>query len=415
MVERLTVNLGVLRQTAPPRLAEAALLAALLAGLFWMPLVVLLLAIAMSVVIQGRHYKWLFLGSSCLLFLVLNLSKAVEGDLIYYLALQQYLTDRPIETLLSQDELKMVSNSYRTTELGFYGTLWLLTNVLGLDQLAIPLMAIMGVYVPTFLGLLLIGRAAGWNERLILAIATFTFFVALNFVQTTHLLRQYISSGILFLGFALYIVGHKRAALICALAACTVHNATFLLVSELLLLAGLLPYERRGEWGFGKLLRALVALMVIGASIIAVVIFNPDYLTAANGEISAWHYAVVGGFGALVYLYTRFVPVQQGFFYYSGLAFVATFLTSVGFFLLGLELLAFRYFVYLEWLYGLIVGAVLVSMQRGHRALRFIATSALSLAGAALFVLRVSRSPWEYGSGGTGLFLSDFFSVLGWF
>jgi hypothetical protein len=84
---------------------------------------------------------------------------------------------------------------------------------------------------------------------------------------------------------------------------------------------------------------------------------------------------------------------------------------SLGFFFLGLALDALRYFVYLEWLYGLMVGAMIFAWFRNSPGLRVMTRFAVSLAAAAILVGRIATSEWMYGPGDNYLLNWDFLQV----
>ena len=47
--------------------------------------------------------------------------------------------------------------------------------------MAVTLTATIGIYIPTFMALVTIGRAENWSRGLVIAVALFTFFAGINF------------------------------------------------------------------------------------------------------------------------------------------------------------------------------------------------------------------------------------------
>jgi hypothetical protein len=97
--------------------------------------------------------------------------------------------------------------------------------------------------------------------------------------------------------------------------------------------------------------------------------------------------------------------------YYARLISLVIFIVSLAFFLAGMSIFALRYFAYLEWLYGLMVGGVMFAMFRIRPALQVFSRFAVSLAAGAIFLVRVNASEWQYGPGNNNLLSWDFFQV----
>jgi hypothetical protein len=78
---------------------------------------------------------------------------------------------------------------------------------------------------------------------------------------------------------------------------------------------------------------------------------------------------------------------------------------------LEFRLFALRYFAYLEWLYGLMLGAILFNLFRDRPALKTFTRFAVALAAAAILTVRVGVSEWTYGPGDNYLLEWDYFEV----
>ena len=353
-----------------------------------------------AAVIPGRAANRVFLLATCLLFTILNITKELAGDLANYVAVAQYLANRPFTTLFNSYELAPITGSYRMTEIGFHGTLWLLSNIVDSGRFLIAIGATLGIYVPVFFALAIIGRSEGWNDREFLVIAFFVFFAAINFTQTTHLLRQYISSALVFLAFALFVSARVYWALLVTIGACLVHNGTGLLVGDLAILAVLFPRGRisgMGLWSIG--LRLLSASIVLGASVGLIFLQQLQHVGLPEGTITIWHYLLIGSFFIVSLCCDRKgCPVSPAN-YYSRLAFVVIFTISLAFFVLNVHLLALRYFDYTECLFGLLLANILRSMSRERLLSMLLSYWAVCAASAMIIFWRVYVAPWDYGTG----------------
>jgi hypothetical protein len=389
-----------------------AVLAAASAIFFWHPLGLLMMACLLAVITPTSDFKWLFVVSACALFMILNVSRLVDGDMLIYVRVQEYMAQKPLYALFDKQELQLLSNTYRVTEMGFYAPLWLMSLVIPDAKTAVAFAATLGVYVPTFLGVVLIGKSENWSKGAILTAAFFTFFAGINFVQSTHLIRQYISTAFVFYAFALFIAKRNRWAAMVALGACTIHNGTAPL---LLLLAGvcwLFRYRegpRMGPGGF--IIRTAGALVLMASMMLVIPIVQGEFFKEDIPNIHLGHFMVVGAFLIIAQFAIQMQHLRFRSLYYARLLALLIYIVSLGFFLAGLPLFALRYFAYLEWLYGLMVGGVMFALFRNRPGLRVFSRFAVSLAAAAIFIGRVGASEWTYGPGNNNLLSWDFFEV----
>lgn len=389
-----------------------AALAAATAVFFWHPLGLLMLACLMAVVTPTSDFKWLFVVSACALFMILNVSRLVDGDLILYVRVQEYLAQRPLYALFDKQELQLLSATYRVTEVGFYAPLWLMSLVIPDAKTAIAVAATLGIYVPTFLGIVLIGKSENWSKGAILTTALFTFFAGINFVQSTHLIRQYISSAFLFYAFALFVAKRNRWAVMVALGACTIHNGTAPLALMLAGVCWLFRYREGPRMGLGVfIVRAASALVVTTSLMLVIPIVQGEFFKEDIPNIHLGHFIVVGVFLIIAQIAIQMQHLRLRSLYYARLLALVIFIASLVFFLVGMPLFALRYFAYLEWLYGLMVGGVLFALFRDRPALRVFSQFAVSLAAAAILLARVNASEWQYGPGNNNLVSWDFFQV----
>jgi EpsG family len=408
----MNVTSGIIDPRHSSSLMAVALLAMATAIFFWHPLALLLVACVIAVISPTNDFKWLFLVSACALFMILNVSRLVDGDLILYVRVQDYISQKPFWTLLDKGELRLISDTYRATEIGFYAPLWLLSLIIPDSKTAIALAATLGIYVPTFLGLMVIGEYERWSKGAILMAALFAFFAGINIVQTSHLIRQYISSAVLFYGFALFIARRYRWAAVVAFASCTIHNGSAPLILTTATICWLFQYREGKRMGLISLfIRSVGAVAMLVAMMAVVPIIQGNFLEDKATNIRWGHFVVVGSFFLIAHIAIQWQHLRLRSLYYARLMFLAIYLTSLGFFLIGIPLFALRYFAYLEWLYGLMVGGIMFAVFRNSPQMRVFARFTVSVAAAAILVARIANSEWMYGPGNNSLLNWDFFQV----
>jgi hypothetical protein len=381
-------------------------------GLFFeRPLALLVFACLLAVVSPTDDFKWFLLIAVCALFATLNVSRQVDGDLVNYVDLQQYIAQLPFYGLLQKEELQILSGTYRMTEIGYYAPLWLTGQIIQDSRVAVTLTATIGIYIPTFMALITIGRAENWSRGLMIAVALFTFFAGINFVQSTHLIRQYISSAFLFYAAALFIADRRRWALICALYACTIHNGTAMIIPLVTAVCWLFPY-REARIGAARItVGVLVMLLLLAGTIAIVPILQGTYIKEDVPNIKVVHFVVVGTLFLTTHIVIQWERIRLRSIYYARLAFFVIYILSLGFFVLGLPLFALRYFAYLEWLYGLLVGAVMFGMFRNSPPMQMFVRFAVCIAASAILIARINVSEWKYGPGDNNFMSWDFLQV----
>jgi hypothetical protein len=345
---------------------------------------------------RSRNLRWIFLLAACLLLCVLNTTKQVDGDLINYVRVQDYLAERPLLVLLQTDEMSGVNPTYRPTEMGFYAVQWLMAQLFDSSSASIAVAATLAIYIPTFAAILLLARVKGWNDRLTLIIALVAFFAALNFNNTTNLLRQYVSAAFALLALVSYFDRKKLAAFAWALLSCSVHNGTAYLMACFIALAWLFPFGR-AFWTWGTVWRALCAILVLGGSVAALWFHGINGLLEST-DLSVWRYLVA----LLLFAMFLYAARSRGFDradYYLSLAYSVIIFVSAAFYAMSLRVMALRYFVYLEGLYAPMVAAMLCAIPRRHLLAYLGSRWLVCCAAACVFIFRVNNPPggWTYG------------------
>ena len=393
----------------PDVLLSVLLAAAFAVAFAVVPLITLVLICLFSTVLAGSSSRGVFLLAACLLFTLLNISKEVEGDLINYVYLQQYLANQSILTFLDGDELRTITGSYRETELGFFLPLWVLAHLFGAGRVVIAVGATLAIYIPTYFGLAALARIERWNERLMMTVTLVVFFAAVNFNLGTHLLRQHVSSALVFLGLMFAIGGRKWPALLLALAACSIHNGTAMIVADFLVVLKLFPYEQpRKPKPWSLLLRALVVVGLVGVSVVGIALREWELEKPTDAtEITIWHYVFGAVLFTLFWYFSRVYARVTKANYYISVAFGIVFTVSLVFFLAGLPLLSLRYYMYLEWLFGPALAGILCAIPR-RNPLSYIGSRwALCAVALLIFLIRIHNSAWSYGPGQSAIFTED--------
>jgi EpsG family len=378
--------------------AQLVLLAGLTAVFLVRPLMTLMMLCVFLVWGDDRKLRAMFLLAVCLLFCILNLTKQVDGDLLNYVNLQDYLSGRPLLTLLDVNQLRPMSPTYRPTEPGFYGPQWLLAQITDNTSASIVILGTLGVYIPTFAALIIMGRVKGWNHRLTMVVALCAFFAAINPTNITNLVRQDVSASFAFLALATLLEGRKLAAVAWALVSCSIHNGSAYLIACFLVLAVLFPYGRP-FWGrpWGSTWRVLCALGVLGGSV-ALLWFQQAVGSGLleKSDVTVWHYLASVVLFSLFWYCSRVIGSNRGDYYLS-LAFVVTMFVSGSFFAMQIRVTALRYFVYVEWLWAPMVAVMLCAIPRRHLGAYLASRWLACCAALCLLILRISTSGWVYG------------------
>jgi hypothetical protein len=375
-----------------------AVLAVLAVLFLWMPLLGLVLICLFAAWGEDRNLRWVFLLSACVLFCTLNATKLLDGDFTNYVNLQTYLAGRSVTTLMNPDELAPFIPNYRSTELGFYGMQWLLAQLNPSASASLTVAVTLGIYVPTFAAVIMLGRIKGWNDRLTLIVALFAFFAAINFNNTAHVMRQYMSGAFAFLALVSFCGRRTWLAVAWALVACSMHNGLMYVIGCFVVAVILLPYGRpfrSRPWSSAW--RVLCALGVLGGSVAMVWLHELSGLVD-KGDLTVARYMVSCTLFALFWYVTR-TRGQDRSDYYVALAFVVTLFISGSFFVIHQEELALRYFFYLEWLYVPLVAAILCAVPRRHLMAYLGSRWLISCAAVCIFVVRVYTSTWNFGPG----------------
>ena len=394
-------------------LAMFAFAATLLAVFVLYPLLFLLFVCVVSAAAPDARFKLPLAIAAVLLFSLLNLSKAVEGDLLTYVNLQQYIAHRPFLTLFNEQELQPISASYRATELGFYVPLWALAAIFPNGQVAISIAATLAIYVTTIIGLLIIQRAQGWSDGVTLVVFAFVLFAAINFVQTSHLVRQYISASFGFLAFAFFLRNRAVLAALCTLMAISIHNGTVVVVGNLVAACLLFPYEKMSALGASaRLWRGACLVAILGLSGAALAFHEIVHFGEPAQNIAPMHYAAAASLFFVYRLCSRGHVDQARFRHYVSLAFSVIFILSVGFFVVGFGTLAVRYFVYLEWLFGLLAAGTLFAIPTVHLGLSLLSRWLVLTVATLVFFLRIHTGSWTYGAGDSSLFNANLMGVV---
>lgn len=390
-----------------------ALLAVTSAAFFLHPLAVLLCVCLIAVVTPTNDFKWFFLVAACALFTILNVSRELDGDLINYVGLQEYVSVKSFFTLFHKEELQLISGTYRLTEIGYYAPVWLVSQVIQDPKTAIGITATLGIYIPTFLGLAAIGKSENWSKGLILTTALFTFFAGINFVQTTHLIRQYMSGALLFYSFALFLSGqNRRWAILIALGACSVHNGTAMVIPLVAVSSWFFRWREGAKLGVGGIfIRVALMLILLTLTMLIIPILQGEFKKEDVPNIQAGHFIVVGAFFVIAHIAIQMQHLRLKSFHYARVAFLTIYALSLAFFIVGLPLFALRYFVYLEWLYGLMVGGIMFTLFQRSPGLQVFARFSVGLAAAAILIVRINASDFMYGPGDNHLLSWDFFQV----
>jgi uncharacterized membrane protein YhaH (DUF805 family) len=115
--------------------------------------------------------------------------------------------------------------------------------------------------------------------------------------------------------------------------------------------------------------------------------------------ISLGYFVVVGVYFLIANYAIHVQRLKLRSLHYARVAFGAIYFLSLGFFILGIQLFALRYFAYLEWIYGLMLAGITFRLFERSAGLQVLSRFTVAAAAAAILVVRVAVGPWMYGPG----------------
>lgn len=412
--------MNVLRQTFPGYLGSVRIgdiwRAIVVAGvalvaLYFAPLAIFFFLALGAVTLGGRRdgAQILLVTAACLLFSLLNLTKGLSGDLINYINLAEYLSHRPADVLLNAKELAPIGASYRITEIGYHGVVWVLSHVFHASRVLLAVGGTLAVYLPTYFALRILRKHEAWPADQWIAVVFFTLFAAVNFLDATHLLRQYISASIAFLAFGMLVATRRRASIALAGYACAVHNGTIIPILDVAGVIFLLPQHGFRKFTSLSIAFRVAALIVLMAVSVVATVVEEFHHGPQQGfaQISLIHYVVAGGLWVLAVVgYLRYGR-ESRCYHYALSGYGVIFAVSVTFFVFHVQLLALRYFDYLQWLQGIMIACALAGVSKDQEISRLLSNWAICGAGACIFLWRFWHGPWLYGPHGHEIWMLD--------
>jgi hypothetical protein len=342
------------------------------------------------------------------LFSAINMTKTPDGDLVQYLGLQQLFATASLSDLFEVDNFNQVFGSYRDTEFVFHIIFWSLATLVSPEKWAYDLLATACIYVPPIVGLFLVRRQLGWNDAALAVALCWLLLGGLNFAQTTHLTRQYFSASVLFLAWCMHSSGRFWVPALLAGSSILIHNGILLVLAPYLIVRTIVPFEYIRIWSLvAFVVRLSVATILVLGTWYLVFRRQIDFIGFDNGSISWINYAldIFIVMSTSVVLWRR--KVWPRIYSRALTAFILVFFVSAFFLIVDMELLALRYYLYVEFLRCMFAGVFIMAYsRRSVLTYTLIFVTAILLSGL-VFMLRIDRSPWEYASAGLGLFLVD--------
>jgi hypothetical protein len=379
-------------------------------GLFiaflFVPFVPFLIFMVLTLAYYRKDYTYLsFTFLLIIVFSSLNFTRSIDADWENYLDFYKSFNGNNLIGFLTESQL-----SVRITEPLFYAYAWLLSNAsngnLYLYILSISCM-IYGIYAIGIIKLIRIADLA--NSNLIFCMVC-GFFVCINFSESSHLIRQYISGSILFFQLPYLVKKKYKSVFVITVIGTLVHNS-FILPSLFMIFSALLATRL---YFIKQWVRVFIISSFFG---IMLGLFLSQYLIVLNAEnfenetpvyFSMLIDSACFCFALLLYFSNnasskikQIISIYLAFmFMYSSFLFVVH----------DNQLIFQRFYLYLEWfrILGFIALSVLIpSLGK----LNDLTLSACSICMLVIF-LRIFRTEWSYGVGMTDFLLKNFIQLI---
>ncbi len=370
------------------------------------PFIPFLIFFSLFLVYQKKSYfKIIFVFLQILLFSTINFTRSIDADWENYLNFCQSLNGTNLYNFLTESQL-----SVRIIEPLFYVFAWALSNLTNANLYLYSFFIAISIYGIYAYGINSICEFLGLKESRIIFCIICAFFVCINFSETSHLIRQYISGSILFL--QIFILSKKKYFLYFILMIIgTLNHNSMILPSSFLLLSFILNVKLKLTPNFLKL------FIVPGCIGILLGIFLNQYLIILNAENieneSSFYFSMIIDlmcffFCVMLYFSKNVNESIKNFItlYFIFMAMYSCFLYIVH----DNQLIFQRFYLYLEWfrIFGFLALTVLYPSLG-----KLNAQTLACYLGCLLFVFfRVSRTEWSYGNGLGSLLLKNFIQLI---
>ena len=258
--------------------------------IFFSPLFFILLLTSFISITRIRFSSLFFILITLIIFVLLNLGKNIEGDLLSYLNLQKAFSNASLIELLEKPQnFSYESGSYRTSEFIGYSFYWFISNYISSSKFTFSIITTLLIYLPCMLAYKSLAKSFNYTRIHFSIFILCLFFVGINFIQTTHVVRQYISASLFLLSISKYYNNKIISFILFSIIAIGFHNSiailysTFFIIDKLNIFSIYLKKESLWFLNFKNLI-----LIILVAAITGVIFLNnPIYLLSDNGSISS--------------------------------------------------------------------------------------------------------------------------------
>ena len=350
-------------------------------------------------------------------FIFLNLGKELKGDLISYLNLLSAFSISNIsELFLNPQKFLDVAGSFRPTEAIGYSFYWFLANFFSSSKWFFEITTTAMIYIPLILGLNRISKFYNYKINYTYILFFSFMFIGINFIQTTHIVRQYIAASFFILSLSYFLSSRIFLFAFFAFISVSFHNSTAMIFLPLILLEFFKSYKiylkNNVIWLFNFRTVIILAFCFVGS--VLLFINNPSVILANNGDIS--NSALTLDFTLLsLVLLLKFKIFKNKFEFYIFYLFIILFSVTFIYLNFNFKILALRIYFFLEFLRPVIAICVFSHVIKRYKH-KLILYQSFYILMISFFLLRLSMSPWDYyGLNGSELIFGNIFNFINFF
>lgn len=320
-----------------------------------------------------------------------NATKAVTGDLVWYLEHYRMLATLPFENYLGH---RIGPFTIKTWEPVYYTFSFVLSRLTDGAELALPITITLLLYIPTGIALTRLCEHHRLDTQQTITTVMVCLHVIITFTLSTQLVRQEVAACFLFCTAVVYHLGAWRKAALLGLLGCLSHTSAvvpaFAMVCAAFCLHQPTPVRRAAA-----ATAAVASVCLLGLYYAHVAANDSELLTRGNdGAI----HPVIYGLDFLLWIGVVAIAVWRKNNYGAG--FLACAVAVHGCFLLFLSdqpIPLLRMYFYVDLFRGGAVLCIVLSLIKSGLARPFY--YALMLVAWTYSELRIIKSPFLYGGG----------------
>lgn len=361
------------------------------------PLFLMLFFASFFSITKSRFSTFFFVFIALIIFVLLNLGKNVEGDLLSYLNLQiAFSNSSLIELLEKPQNFSFESGSYRTSEFIGYSFYWFIANYISSNKITFSIITTLLIYLPCILAYKSFAKYFNYTRIHFSIFILCLFFVGINFIQTTHVVRQYISASFFIFSISKYYNNKIISFILFSIIAIGFHNSIAILYSTFFIIDKLNIYsiylKKQCLWFLNY--KNLILLILVSAITGIIFLNNPIYLLSDNGSISN-SALLIDIFLILFSLFISKKVFSNKFEFTFYLLYFTILLIVLAFVYLNFLIPALRLYLYLEFLRPVIISTIffrLIYISSKSRLFLYLFVFVL----VSFFLIRFIYTPWTY-------------------